>query len=355
MTTAQSPHPSEPPRGPTGEPAMTTTARRLALDEMRFIDIRHLAYQHYKKKDQTPLMTYQQTLADREGVKRIVLAYEVESGRLILDGTENLQPVEPQPQQAVQGEQQMNAPFVPNGAPQAPAQQQMFAPPAPPVPQQMQQQQFAPAAPPPPFAPQQGQMVPQPPQQMQAPQQMAPQQMAPPMQQASVPPQQEAPVAAPSGRKRKGAGTAVAPPPAVPGPVPQAPTQQFAPVAQQMQAPQGPPPAMFAAPGAPVQFAPQAPQAPQQQMAPPALVAQQSAPAVDFSQILKAQEASTNALLKKIEDLEKKVADLRGNQLTGLAVLHHMYLTNPQLAPSIADKKTLPEFLAHLQQFVGPI
>jgi hypothetical protein len=360
---------------PEGTPAMTTTQRRQQLEECRFLEVRHLAYLHYKKDDQTPLMGYEETLDSHERVRSTVLAYEFSKGWLIPDGTEGQiqqAPAQPQPQQqqpvqqpvvqpqpqaaAPQGVPQMNMPFQPppNGAPvpmQAPAPQAFAPPPAQaafaPPPQQM--------APPPPqqFAP----PMAAPPQQpyAQPPQMAAPPPVASPQQAAGVPPQQEAPAQAPTGRRRKaaGSGTAVAPPPAAPPPNPQPQQPQFA---QPLFAPPAQAPAQFAP--APQQFAPQA--APAAFSPPAAAVPSFQAPVqqqvaapvqVDLTPVTE----GIKALTAKVESLSSELALTKNLALQSITVLHHLYLTNPSLSGSLAELKEkngdLPTFQNWLQKF----
>lgn len=337
-----------PPLNQDGSPQLSVSQRRSQIDECRFVDIRHLVYMVYKKPDQSPLLQYEETLGEnRDGVKLTVLNYELNAGWLIRDGTENQGLPVTQPQPAVPpGVQHMSntPPFNPpqNGAPQ-----QQFAPP-------QQQQMFAPpqgGPPPQQFAPPQQTFAP-PQQQFQAPpqQMMQPPPVASP-QQAAAPQQQEQPAAPPTGRKRKGA--AVAPPPAAGAPIPQQqpPMQQFQqPPAPQFQ-PQGQAPIQQFQPQAPQGFAPQAPQqfsapAPQQQA--PASQAQ----AVDLNPVL----ARLDGIAGLIQAQAKELAESKALSLKLLAVLHHMYLVNPNLQPPAGAPpvpRTLPEFATFLTQFIG--
>jgi hypothetical protein len=355
-----------PPPLQDGRPTLTVSQRRQYFEECRFLDVRHLAYLHYKKPGtDEPLLRYEETLDNREMVKQAVLAFEVAQGWLIPDGTEGQiqvpaqpQPQPPTPQPAVQQGAPQMQPFQPppNGAP---VPQQMAAPA--PMPQQPQY-----SMPPPQMAPAPvPQQVPQPQYAAPAPQ-MAPPPVASPQQAAAAgaPPPQEAPAAAPTGRRRKGQGTAVAPPPAAPPPPPAGtPVQQFAPPQQmQMQLPpQGAPqvapppqaaPAPFGAPapqsfagqGAPAPFNPQAPQA-----APP----QQAAPSVNLSEVT----GRVDALAKIVEAQSGQIKELRLTAEIAVGMLHHLYLTNPALSTPRQGQPplptTLPEFKKYFQQFVG--
>lgn len=357
-----------------GRPTMTVSQRRQFLEEVRFLEVRHLAYLHYMKPGTSePIMKYEDTLDDRAKVRQNVLNYEIAAGWLIPDGTEGQVQAAPNPQPQTQPEVQQGAPQmnppppfaqVPNGAPQmVPQPPPMFAtPPGMPQPQQIPQM-----APPPP--PQYQQPVPQP---MMAPpqQQMQPApQMAPPVaspQQAAamgVPQQQEAPAAAPTGRRRKGQGAGVAPPPAAPPPAPQGAQAYAQPQQQQMQyaapAPQqmAPPmaaPAPFGAP--PAQFAPQASVQsgfqPQQQ-APQAMQGQGgSAPGVDLSQT----NGRIDALTKIVGEQSTQIKSLSGNLELALGMLHHLYLCTPGLAAQAGQPplpNTLPEFKKYFGKFIG--
>lgn len=331
-----------PPLTPDGRPTLTVTQRRQQLEEARFLEVRHLAYLHYKKPDGTPLVGYEQTLDNREAVKSAVLGHEITAGWLIPDGTEGqIQvPAQPQPQPQL-------------AAPQGAPQMQPFQPPPNGTPVPMQQ---APAAMP------QPPMFAQPPPQMQAPvPQMAPQQyaqpapqmMAPPVaspqQAASVAPQQqEAPSTAPTGRKRRGQGTAVAPPPAAP-PAQTAPVQvQQFPPPQQGQipfgqpAPMGSPPPMFGAPAAFPGFNP----GPQQAAPVPQ---QQTAATVDLTPVI----GRIDALAKIIEAQNVELKILKTLSYQAMTVLQHLYLSHPELSKNAVGKNTLPDFQAWLQQFIG--
>jgi hypothetical protein len=312
---------------------ITVSQRRSQIDETRFIDIRGLAYLQYKKPDKTPLMRYEETLDNRDIVKAAVLNFETNAGWLIRDGTEGQVPVQvvQPPTAAPQGVPQMSVPFSPpqqNGAPQP-----QFAPPQNGF-QQPPQPQFAP----------QGQPAPQ------QPQYQAPQMQPPPVaspQQAAAPQQQEAPTTAPTGRRRKGA--AVAPPPGAPPPQPQAPAQpqmQFAAPPQQQV-----PVQQFQQPQVPQGFQAPVPQAPQ-----PQAPAHQQPVSVDLTPVFQRIDAIggiVSALGKELGDVKQALADSKMRELQMLTVLQHLYLSHPQLGPSVADKRTLPEFQAYLSQFVG--
>lgn len=326
---------------------MTTNQRRVQLEETRFLDIRNLAYLTYKKPDGSPLLTYEETLNNRDVVKLTILQYEIAQGWLIPDGTEQQTQVAVVPP-AVQnsGAPQMTSPFPP---PQPGIPQQQFAPPGVQAPPQMIQQPPAAFAPQPQAAPQQQTMpFPQP----GVPQQFAPQpqqQMAPPPQAAApqaAPPQAEQPAAAPSGRGRRKAaapaGTAVAPPPAAPPPAAQPQVQQQqVPVQQFAPAPQGAPP-MFAQQAAPApQFAPQG-AAPQFQQAAPAPVAGAPAPtaSVDLSPVIGRLDnvgQLVSSLTGEVAALKQIVAAQQETITLMFTAVAHGYFTNPSLAPGLAQ------------------
>ena len=260
------------------KPGMLASQRKAELDAARFVAVRNLAYMLYKKPDGSSLMTYQETLDNREMVKQAIINLEISEGLVQNDLGMTAAPPSQAPQmipqngaQMAQQPPQMSFPTQP--APQAPMSPAQFAQ-MPMAPQPMQQQQFAPA--PQQFAPpmQQQQFSPAPqayaaPQMQPQPPGFAPQQQM--MAAPAAPPMENAPV---TGKKRKAAaGNAVAPPPtgapmAPPGFVP----------------PQGPAPVMqFQQPALQqpfqVQFAPQQQaQQPQAVNAPQVQMPQQGGP-----------------------------------------------------------------------------
>lgn len=377
-------------------PGMLASQRKAELDGSKFVSVRNLAYMIYKKPDGSPLMTYQETLDNRELVKNNIINTEISMGLLQNDlgniavpTSQSPQPIpngaqmtQPQQQQMPFPQQQQQAPMspqqfaqVPMAAPQQP--QPQFAPQP-----QMQQQQYAPpqaaqpqqqqyAAPQPQFAqaPVQMPSIPQ----MQPMQQMPPmQQMAPPPAAAAAPPLENAPV---TGKKRKAAaGNAVAPPPGnpvapPPGFAPQ--PQAGVPVVQFQQPPAGQP-AQFAPPQqGSVPFIPTQPGQPQfvpNQQAPQQFAPQQQAPAPQaggdigalvqrLDAIGKGVEVAANngdQALKAIAALKTELGETRNTLNQMLAALHHMYLVNQQLANMTEGKANdLPSFCTFLQKYVG--
>lgn len=355
-----------------GQPA---SQRKQELDGARFIAIRNLAYMTYKKPDGTPLLSYAETLDDRERVKGMIIQHELALGLLVNDG--GAVAAQPQPQPAMPAAQQAGVPQMaqqpvpvmqfqpqpaatPQQAAQVPQQQFQQQPQfqQPPMPQQQQYQQPAP------------QMQAQPQQmQMQLPIQQQQQQPAAPAQAAA------AGEAAPTGRKRRGAGAAVAPPPAAPppsGPVqpvygapPQGQmpgqAQQFQQPAQvpqfqpQMQAPQ------FQPQAAP-QFAPQqAPMNPGQ--FPTATAPQKNAVAnVDLTPVLQQLDLLGKGLEIAADNSDtamKAVADLKSDLNLILIAMNHIYVSMPaaqgqqtlgQLTQGRAND--LPSFRTYLSQYL---
>jgi hypothetical protein len=346
------------------QPQLTVSQRLVQLQQSRFLDCRHLVYLHYKKPDGSPLLTYEETLDDRDKVYNAIIQYELAQGTVLPDQQgqgQTIQSVSVQftnPQQAeqpvVQGAPQMSQSF-PGAMPQMPQQPQQQAPQPPQMaapfgqpmqqaPQMFQQQpqqapqqpQFQQQQPPQMFAqaPQQApqmfqqQPVPQQFQQPQAPQQAAPQQMAPP--------QQEQPAQAPAGKGRGKMKNAVAPPPAGAPLIPATQQQTFAPPAQPQQA---------APQQAPLQFAPpqQAPQQPQ--FSPPAA----SAPAatVDLTPLITRQDLMGTT----IDSLARQQAQILENQNLILVAMHHLYSTHPTLGPTITNASNVSMFKEHLKRF----
>lgn len=341
---------------------LTASQRRELLDHEKFVSVRQLAYQKYVDPNtQKPLMTYQQTLDDRDAVKQAILAYEVKMGNQLpqiwaannvstlingqaclitvaSDGTENQLPAAP----AVN----------PNPAPGVPTMTTPFQPSAFPV---------APPAAPAPMGPPAAMAPPAPVPVMPAPAPMAaPPPIASPMQVAAVPNEPQAqpqPTSAPvTTRKRKGAGAGVAPPP---------PSVQAAPVAPQATAPAqvvsfpAPAPAAAPAPFPAPQAAAPAPFTPAPAPAPAAPVAspQPQVTTVDLSPVTKALDEVNNrlqAVLAQNEQLRKENAEIRYENAMILATLHHIYLSIPQTAQNTQGQANdLPSFKKYLTQFVG--
>lgn len=354
------------------KPGMPASQRKAELDAARFVAVRNLAYMIYKKPDGAALMTYQETLDNREMVKQAIINSEIAEGLLQNDLGMTVAPQSQAPQmipqngaQMAQQPPQMSFPMQP--APQAPMSPAQFAqmpmqpqagvpfqPTQPGQPQFVPQQQFA-------QPPQQTYAAPQ----MQPQQGFAPQQMAAP----AAPPMEAAPV---TGKKRKAAaGNAVAPPPtgpalAPPGFVPQqgqVPVTQF----QQPPAPQQQ--------GFPVQFQQQPQfaqpqfQQPQAVNAPQAQMPQQGGPDLGalfqkLDMLGKGIEVSANngdQALKAVAKLQADVDEVKllGNQL--LVCLHHLYLgiqtaSGQPLLSNMTEGKanTLADFRTYLQKYIGP-
>jgi hypothetical protein len=307
-------------------PGMTASQRKQQLDNARFVAVRNLAYMVYKGPNDQPLMTYQQTLEDRELVKTTIIAHEIGKG-LIVDDRGAAPAAAPQmmgaptPQMGgVQG----------NGVPQAAPQQ--YAPAGPP--------QMAPAA-------------------AYAAPQMAP--AAPPSAQQvahmGAPQQQEAPAAATTGRKRR---TAAGGAPAQAA-QPQAAPQQMAPQASPapIQAP------LMTAPGAYVPQAAPAIQAPAQA---PQYAPTGGAPAVAGSDLAAIQRLEAlvvelgrglTVISGDLEKMAQRVQLMERNELITsgrlLAALHHMYGAVPSLGPVLAEAKVtnITEFTRHLDRYAG--
>jgi len=354
------------------KPGMTASQRKAELDAARFVAVRNLAYMIYKKPDATALMTYQETLDNRELVKTAIINHEIAQGLLQNDlgavaappsqaptqmvptngATMNQQPMAPQQMNFQQPQQPQMQP-----APQAPMSPQQFAQ----VPMQQAPQQPQYSAPPQQQQPQYAapQMQPQQ-QQFQQPQMQPQQQYAA---QPSAPPMEAAPV---TGKKRKtAAGNSVAPPPATgmvpPGFQPQAvpaqqaavPVTQFAPQQAQFQQPQ-------------VQFQQPAAQQMAQQVPPQAT----QGPMLDLTPILsrldilgKGIEVSAmngDQALKAVGKLQTDFEELKLLSFQMLVSLQHIYLSiqgpggQLLLAGATEGKAAqLDGFRTYLQKYIG--
>jgi len=375
-------------------PGMLASQRKAELDGSKFVSVRNLAYMIYKKPDGSPLMTYQETLDNRELVKNNIINTEISMGLVQNDLGNTAVPTSQSPQPIQNGAQmtqpqQQQMPFPPQMQPQqaAPMSPQQFA--QVPMGQPQQQPQYAPQPqqmqPPmqqPQYAqPQQAQQAPQPqyaapapqqfaqPQMQQMPPQMQPMAPMQPMAAPAAPPLETAPV---TGKKRKAAaGNAVAPPPGNPV----APPPGFAPQPQA-----GVPVMQFQQPQAGVPFQPTQPGqpqfVPQQQVAQPQFsqpqVQQAPAPQAggDFGAIIqrldalgKGIEISANngdQALKAVAVLKTELGETRALLGQMLVALHHMYLGMqgangaPLLAHMTEGKANdLPSFRAFLQKYVG--
>lgn len=351
------------------KPGMLASQRKAELDAARFVAVRNLAYMIYQKPDGTPLMTYQETLDNRELVKNAVIAHEISMGHLQNDLGTSLAAPPQQPQMIPQNGAQMSAqppmqqpmPFQPQpaAAPMSPAQFAQ-APMMPSAPQMVPQPQFAPqppqAQPQQQFAPQQQQFAPQAqfPQQPQFPQQQQFPQMQPtPMAAPAAPPMEAAPV---TGKKRRAAsGNSVAPPPqasmAVPPGMAQAPVPaQPAAVPVMQFSPQPPAPAQ-------PQFVPQAPMPQPGPMAAPGQQVDVNAIIGKIDSLGKGLEIAASNSHNAVESVAKMKADLTElKQIVTqtLVCLHHMYLTHPSLSGATEGKAgTLQDFQKFLQKYIG--
>jgi hypothetical protein len=283
----------------------TASQRKAELDSARFVAVRNLAYMIYKKSDGQALMTYQETLDDREKVKQVIISHEIALGLLVNDiGAAAAAPAGI-PQMAPQN-------GVPPGyAPQMGMPQQMVPVTAPP------QYPVAPAVASPAAA-------------AQAAQQPA---------QAT----QDAQPAAPTGRKRRSAQAAQGAQQMAPGAPPalQAPPQMMAPV---------PAPAAQGY-SVPMTIAPPAVMQAPMQVSPPT-------GAVDLSPLLVRIDAvgtQGNELEKKIDGIVDEQEDLRTICLQMLAVMHHLYAMNQAGGQALqkAGVQTFDQFRQYMVQFVG--
>jgi len=300
-------------------PGMTASQRKQQLDNARFVAVRNLAYMVYKGPNDQPLMTYQQTLEDRELVKTTIIAHEVARGLLVDDRGAAPAPA-----------QQMGAPTPQmgpsNGVPQATPQQ--FAAPAGPQMAPYAAPQMSPAAP------------------------ASAQQAA----QMGAPQQQEAPAGTSTGRKRRSAAGGA------PAPAAQAPAAE-----QQMALPAAPAatqaplmsaPGAYTPPAAPLPPAP--PLAPQYAPtgAPPAAgvdpVALQRLEGLllELGRGLTVISADLEKLTQRVQGMERQDIITAG-RLT--AALHHMYGAVPSLAQVLGEAKVanVADFTRHLDRYAG--
>jgi hypothetical protein len=297
-------------------PGMTTSQRKAELDQARFVAVRNLAYMVYKKPDGQALMTYQETLDDRERVKAVVIQHELALGLLTNDAGA---PVVAAPGPAM-------APGIPpNGAPHpgmmtAPAGGQVvpmtpMAAPAPPAVAQVA----------PPASPQQAVAA------------AAPQEQAAPA----------APTATPTGRRRRttqpaadaGAQQAMVP-------VAAPPQAGMIPVGQVgMPAPSYAAPAP--APGGYVQ--------PQVQVPAPQVQPHLAAPTGAVPQVDAGLLARVDSIGQGLSGMSKDVDELKVLLYEALAALQHIYAQQPGLAKPYMDGKviTLPDFRRYLKTFTG--
>lgn len=320
---------------------MPASQRKQELDAARFVAVRNLAYMVYKKPDGSPLMTYQETLEDRERVKANILQHEIALNLVTNDL--GAAPQGTQVNGAVQHMQPSNTQFAAPGMQVAPGVGQ---------PQQQPVQQMAPTQP----------MQPAPQAAYTAPLGVAP--PASPQQAVQAaqgaPPQQAAPEQAPtSGRKRRStaggapqAGASVAPPPgAVPGQL------------QPSLMPQGVPQQMT--PGfTPTQPMTASPAPAQGGYGVPGQLAQPQAAPNDPGQLLTAVLQRLDDLGQGLTSISKDLDELAQRQtmdeallgkvhidtLQALAALHHIYGSTGGLTQALQQKgvQTLDQFRSYL-------
>lgn len=297
---------------------LTFAERKQQLMDARFIDVRTLVHNIYETQDGKPLLSYRETLDNRDNVYNVILQYELADGDILADGTERqfIQNVVVEQPTQPQGEQQMAASFQPGVPPPATVAQAVAA----------------------------GQEEPS--------EQPMPQ--------------------APAGRARRRPGAAVAPPP-VASNAPVAGVASFQPpAAPQPQAQTQQAPVAFGAPaGGPTAFA-----VPQQGSVQPnpaptgagPMGHQGGAPAVglDLTPVIDRIDAVGKLLADvgnldgKIEEkvnalaanLNKEVENIKTLLIQTLTAVHHLYLSNPATAQNTQNKaNTLPEFQSYLAQF----
>ena len=105
---------------------MTESQRLLEFKTARFLDVRNLGVKHYKKTDGTPLMSFNESLDEREKIKRTIIEFEISMGWVVRDAVSAAAPspmngvIPPQPQP--QGDSSMQMPFPPPNQ-SAPTQQ----------------------------------------------------------------------------------------------------------------------------------------------------------------------------------------------------------------------------------------
>lgn len=297
---------------------MPASQRLGELNAARFVAVRNLAHLIYKKPDGSSLMTYQETLDDRERVKLTIVEHEIALGLLSND---------------------LGATPAAVAAPVAPTQAAAVAAPQPTPAQQVPMQPTMPQMPV--AAPQMAPVAPMPVAPVAAPQMVA--QVAPA---PGAPAEQSAPAPV-TGRARRGRGTgagvAVAPPPAAAAPmVPlaAAPTAMAAP--QAMAAPMAAPTPMAAPMAAPMAPA----------FIPPTVgtaTAQGGAPApVDLSPVI----GRLDKLGEGVSALSAENDALKAQLGLLLIAVHHLYSTDPTLSASIKGMN-INQFIDVLKQYAG--
>lgn len=305
------------------ESKMPYSARQLELTACLFFHVRKAASETYKNPDGTTLLTYADTLLDRDNVRKRVLDYELANGWLIDDRSTLTQSLA-QPAAQPMAPQQAPAPVVPSIG-------------------------FMPVQPP------------------QAVQPMQPVQMMVPTMPMEAPTQQPPPSAVDEGggmvmptskiRRSNVLGGPTAIPPAPP-------------MATVLQAPPSPPtpipvPQAQVMPQAPIMQAP-TPNIPQV----PVVNVPQMAGGIDLSGVLakldeiskstngdfkqlvtnlSAQANETNKLLREINDGVKSLREL---QSVSFVALHHLYLVSPMGQQTGEAGKNLATFKDYLSQYV---
>lgn len=296
-------------------PGTTTSQRKAELDQARFVAVRNLAYMTYKRPDGHPLMTYQETLDDRERVKQVVIQHELALGLLVNDGQPGAAPVAiaaPMP----------HAP--PNGAPQG-----VLAAPAP-----------IGVTPMTPVSPAPAPMMSGPPA---SPQQAVAAAAGAPQEQ----PQPAAPGTTPTGRRRRSTAPPQAEPgPGVAGPVPSPAAPGVAP--------------SYGAPG-PAPYPVGAPMTPAAAPAYPAPVAASATPmpaAVDLTAVIARLDNIGHGLSdvsKDVDELKVQNATLKQLLYESLAALQHVYGQFQPLAKLVVDGKvqTIEDFRRFIKTYTG--
>jgi hypothetical protein len=308
--------PKFPPESP-----IPYSVRKEQLLTCKFLSIRKAVTEQYKNPDGTALMSYHETLSDRDMVRNKVLEYELAQG-WITDDRSNAQVI------AHPASPQIGATVPTNGTHPGPAVQ---------APISMQQFQ--------------------------------PQPVASPAQaiaaaQTPIPPPQEPPAAPPTtGLKRpapKGLQSAVAPPPLA------APMSQAAPAVpvQPAQVPVAPP---APPPGAVVLSAPVAPQPAQQAAIPNDLVSKIDSigkglsmvseeldrQGKDFKTMVGNLSTQTSETNKSLMSLATQFVDLKKSVEILTAAVHHIYLSTGTLGQSAGQEgTTLPGFKTYISKYL---
>lgn len=319
----------------TVKPGTFAAVRRQELDNASFIDIRNLAYLAYKNPDQTPLMTYAETLDHRGMVKQKILQFEVASGWITPDGSETQPFSDANPNANNGATMSQQPPMMPPGVPMMPQQPQQMQMPMMPQ-QQMPQQQMMPPGVGLPGVPSMPAYAP--PMQAAPPPSMHPQ-MASPAQAAEAAAQPATP------GKRRGRGSQVAAPPPPPPGAPPPMQQQMAPPQQQMM----PPPQQMMMPPVPVQNFPQQ----QQQMAPPQAGGVDSKLVADLGRGLEVLSKNNMELSAKLDYALKEMADTKMMLAQAFTAIHHLYLGSSAGQSTAGQANTLQDFQKFLERYMG--